>query len=168
MLMSIRTPSAKRRLIGILIFSPLLAVLMLSILSMDTSAFDTPVTDAMAALKVDCVPSSKSESVKGSDTASVTTKELAVMASGGGAEEELPDEDVQGPPSGPEKPALQVQAVETELPSRESEFVGHSKHVEGWLAPTDAEYVPISQSIHASDPARALYFPVTHSKHVSL
>ena len=42
----------------------------------------------MAALKVDCVQSSKSESVKGSDTASVTTKELAVMASGGGAEEE--------------------------------------------------------------------------------
>ena len=58
------------------------------------------------------------------------------MASGGGAEEELPDEDVQGPPSGPEKPALQVQAVETELPSRESEFVGHSKHVsETWVSP---------------------------------
>ena len=71
------------------------------------------------------------------------------------------------PPSGPVEPALHVQTVETELPSRESEFVGHLKHVEGWLAPIDAEYVPIPQSTHAWDPASALYFPARHNEHVS-
>ena len=35
---------------------------------------------------------------------------------------------VQGPPSFPDEPALQMQAVETELPNTEFEFVGHVKH----------------------------------------
>jgi hypothetical protein len=60
-----------------------------------------------------------------------------------------------------------VQAVAAGLPKGEFEFAGHVKHVETWLAPTDAEYVPISQSGHVSDPASALYFPAMHSEHVS-
>ena len=55
---------------------------------------------------------------------------------------------VHGPPSGPVEPALQIQAVETELDNGESEFVGHAKHVEILLAPTTAEYEPIPQSVH--------------------
>ena len=120
---------------------------MLSILSMDTSAFDTPVTDAMAALKVDCVPSSKSESVKGSDTASVTTKELVVMTSGGGAEEELPEEDVQGPPSGPGYPSLQVHCVSTSLPDSEFECTGHAIHAAG-----EDENLPASHASQSPAP----------------
>ena len=73
--------------------------------------------------------------------------------------------DVHVPPSGPEEPALQVQAVWMELPKSEFEYAGHAKHVETWLAPTDAEYVPTSQSTHAVDPASALYLPATHSEH---
>ena len=69
------------------------------------------------------------------------------------------------PPSGPVEPALQVQAVETELPKSEFEYAGHVKHVDTWLAPRDAEYVPMSQSTHAVDPASALYLPATHSEH---
>ena len=69
------------------------------------------------------------------------------------------------PPSSPDEPALQVQAVETELPKRDVEFVGHAEHVETWFAPTDAEYVPITQSMHVSDPASVLYFPAMHSEH---
>ena len=34
------------------------------------------------------------------------------------------------PPLGPEKPALQVQAVAAGLPKREFEFAGHVKHVD--------------------------------------
>ena len=74
---------------------------------------------------------------------------------------------VHVPPSGPDEPALQVQAVDTELPASEFEFVGHAKHVEAWLAPGDTEYVPISQSTHAVDPASVLYFPASQNKHVS-
>ena len=43
----------------------------------------------------------------------------------------LPDSQIaQVPPLAPEKPGLQVQVVETELPNTESEFVGHLKHVD--------------------------------------
>jgi len=99
----------------------------------------------MATLKVDCVPSSKSESVKGSDTASVTTKELAVMASGGGAKEELPEEDVQGPPSGPGYPSLQVHLVNMLLPV--------------------CEFVLEGQDVHNSGPALVLNVPSEHKSH---
>ena len=37
----------------------------------------------------------------------------------------------QGPAAGPEKPILQVQAVEVMLPGGESEFEGHSRHSTG-------------------------------------
>ena len=68
-------------------------------------------------------------------------------------------------PSYPDEPALQAQAVETELPAREWEFAGHAKHTETSFAPTDAEYVPTSQSKHGADPASGVYFPATHSEH---
>jgi len=71
------------------------------------------------------------------------------------------------PPSGPVDPALHVHAVETELFNREFEFVGHVEHVEASVAPTAAENVPVPQSVHAADPDNALYFPATHSEHVS-
>ena len=63
------------------------------------------------------------------------------------------------------KPALRTQAVETELPTSEFEFVEHATHVDSSSAPTDAEYVPIPQSMHSSVPAVVLYFPGTQSKH---
>jgi len=66
------------------------------------------------------------------------------------------------PPSGPDEPASQVQ---TELPNGEFEFRGHAEHVEASMAPSAPEYVSILQSVHVSDPARALYFPATHNEH---
>ena len=71
------------------------------------------------------------------------------------------------PPSGPVNPGLQVHAVTSELPSGASEFARHGKHVELCLAPTDTEYVPMSQSVHAAGPGSAVYLPATHSEHVS-
>ena len=64
-------------------------------------------------------------------------------------------------------PAPQVQAVEMLLPAGELEFVGHVKHVETLVAPTDVEYVLIPQSMHVADPASVLYFPAMHSEQVS-
>jgi len=68
-------------------------------------------------------------------------------------------------PSGPVDPALHVHAVDTGLPNRELEFVGHVKHVETFVAPSVAEYVPLSQSVHTPDPVSSLYVPATHSEH---
>ena len=60
---------------------------------------------------------------------------------------------------------MQVQFVETELPSGEFERAVHAEHVDASVAPTAAENVPISQSVHVPDPASALYFPATQSVH---
>jgi len=72
------------------------------------------------------------------------------------------------PPSGPDEPALHVHAVETELPNRELEFVGHVEQLRASVAPTTAEYVPVSQSIHVVESVSVLYFPATHSEQVSV
>ena len=45
----------------------------------------------------------------------------------------------QTPPSGPENPALQMQAPTTELELGEFEFVGQVKHTDAALALTVAE-----------------------------
>jgi hypothetical protein len=66
---------------------------------------------------------------------------------------------VQMPPSDPVEPASQVHAVKAELPTGESEYVGHVVHV---VAPIAAEYVPDPQSRHESAPVATLYLPTTH------
>ena len=71
---------------------------------------------------------------------------------------------VHAPPSGPEKPALQVQLVKAELPAGELEFVGQVMHVE--IAVTVVEYVPAPQSVQLADPVDVLYFPATHAVQV--
>lgn len=70
-----------------------------------------------------------------------------------------------GPPSGPEAPALQMQAVDAPLPGRESVFGAHARHVDALYAPTDAEYVPTLQSMHVPGPVDGLYFPAPHNSH---
>jgi hypothetical protein len=72
---------------------------------------------------------------------------------------------VHVPPSGPDDPALQMQAAKAELPAVESESVGHPRHVESAAAPTDVEYLPETQSVHVSEPGAALNFPATHCVH---
>jgi len=52
---------------------------------------------------------------------------------------------VHGPPSGPEEPELQVQAVIVILPAEESEFSGQLLQV---AFPLAALYVPATHSVH--------------------
>jgi hypothetical protein len=70
------------------------------------------------------------------------------------------------PPSGPEYPALHLQAANAGLPvvgvlAR----AGHVRHVVLELAPPATEYVPAKQSLHATAPTESLYFPATHAAH---
>ena len=74
-------------------------------------------------------------------------------------------QEVHRPPSGPVKPALQTQALTAELAVGELEFAGHARHVEASVAPTDMEYVPAKQSVHAAVPVMILYLPETHTAH---
>ena len=89
---------------------------------------------------------------------------------------------VQLPPSGPEKPTLQVQ---NELPSDELEFDGQPVHhvssdlpvcapylpaPQSWQvelpeAPTTAEYFPVPHSVQSADPVDAVYLPGEHAVH---
>lgn len=70
------------------------------------------------------------------------------------------------PPSGPEEPALQVQAVMAELPAGELEWVGQVEQESSDVAPTVTEYVPATQSVHTAVPDTALYFPTRQFTHV--
>ena len=70
---------------------------------------------------------------------------------------------VQLPPSGPEKPTLQVQ---NELPSDELEFDGQPVHDASADLPGCSPYLPAPQSWQvelAEAPTAAEYFPVPHS-----
>ena len=69
---------------------------------------------------------------------------------------------VQTPPSGPENPALQVQATRTELELGEFEFVGQPKHTDAALALAVVEYVATPQSVQRAFPLTVLYLPATH------
>jgi len=73
---------------------------------------------------------------------------------------------VHAPPSGPEKPAIHAQLVDTTLPLGDCELAGQSEHVAVDVAPTAAEYVLASQLVHATLPVTVLYFPAIHSVHV--
>ena len=53
---------------------------------------------------------------------------------------------VHGPPLGPVKPALQIQAA---LPAGASEFSGHDEQVLSAVAALADEYLPAPQSVHA-------------------
>ena len=88
-----------------------------------------------------------------------------------------------GPPTGPEKPALQIQLVNAGAPLRDPESSGQGKHSLLVLAPTDVEYVftrqsmqvldavafseclPATQSMHGALPSKSLYFPLAHAVH---
>ena len=72
---------------------------------------------------------------------------------------------VHEPPSSPEDPALQVQAVKTE-PSVESEFIGHTTQAYSAAAASVLQYLPAKQAVQAASPAKALYLPATHPTHV--
>ena len=64
------------------------------------------------------------------------------------------------PPSGPEKPALQVQIVP---PAGELEPAKQPRHVDNPEAPTTVEYVPGSHALHSAGPVDSLYLPATHA-----
>ena len=68
----------------------------------------------------------------------------------------------QTPPFTPVYPALQEQLPMTELDAAEFEFAGHAPHVDV-LAPTTAEKVPATQSVHGILPALVLYLPETQA-----
>ena len=70
------------------------------------------------------------------------------------------------PPFAPVNPWLQRHVLETLLPPGESEFAGQSVHMPEAEAPTLVEYFPAIQSVHATVPLSALYFPATHAEHV--
>ena len=65
---------------------------------------------------------------------------------------------VQFPPSGPEDPALQVQAVICPLPAGASEFAVHAWHTSD-AAPTLVENCPTVQFVHSLAPVVGLNFP---------
>ena len=70
------------------------------------------------------------------------------------------------PPSGPEYPALHLQAVNAALCPGEVAFPGQVIHVESDVAPTVEEYVPAEQLLHAPTPGEFLYCPAKHGVHV--
>ena len=97
---------------------------------------------------------------------------------------------VHVPPSCPDDPALQMHAIEAELPAGAFEFAGHEVqvseerapnavenvscghllHMSSELAAHEAEYVPgphLMQSESAAAPTDAEYLPATQSVHVS-
>ena len=71
------------------------------------------------------------------------------------------------PPSGPEYPALHLQAANAELCPCEVAFPGHVRHVESDVAPKVAEYFCASQLLHSPTPEECLYFPAPQAVHVS-
>jgi hypothetical protein len=72
---------------------------------------------------------------------------------------------VHGPPFGPEKPTLQVQAASSEPARGELEAVGHATQVAAAEAPVVAKYVPAKQLAHAALPVAVLYLPATQAVH---
>jgi hypothetical protein len=61
---------------------------------------------------------------------------------------------------------LQVQLVKAALPAGEFDFDGQALHFELAEAPTAVEYVLVPQSVHATNPVNACYFPAAHAMHV--
>jgi hypothetical protein len=72
---------------------------------------------------------------------------------------------VHGPPSGPENPALQTQAVAIVDAIGDCVYTGHAEQVFANVAPTAAEYVLAAQSVHNAEPVIVLYFPAVHDVH---
>ena len=63
---------------------------------------------------------------------------------------------VHVPPLGPVKPALQVQAISTELAIGELEPVGHPRQVVATVAALVVEYFAAAQSVHTAVPVTIL------------
>ncbi len=63
---------------------------------------------------------------------------------------------VHGPPLGPVKPILHVQAASAGLAVGEMELAGQARQVVSTVAPTVVEYVPAPQSVHTALPLSVL------------
>jgi hypothetical protein len=70
---------------------------------------------------------------------------------------------VHGPPLGPVKPALQIQAA---LPAGASEFSGHDEQVLSAVAAVTIENLPLTHWMHVSGPGLILYLPSVHALQV--
>jgi hypothetical protein len=71
---------------------------------------------------------------------------------------------VHGPPFGPVKPTLHVQAARAALEIGEYELAGHARHVAEAEAPVAVEYVPAAQSVQTALPVAILYLPATQDE----
>ena len=71
----------------------------------------------------------------------------------------------QGPPAGPEVPALHIQELAEPDPEKLSEFAGQRTQVCSLVAPTSAEYVPALHNAQAPLPVATLYLPASQSEH---
>jgi hypothetical protein len=71
----------------------------------------------------------------------------------------------QGPPAGPEVPALHTQEITEPDPGELSEFAGQFRQVCSLVAPTSAENVPALHTAQAPLPVVTLYFPALQSEH---
>jgi hypothetical protein len=60
---------------------------------------------------------------------------------------------------------MHIQSVPMVLPDVAFELDGQLKQVSDVAAPAVLEYLPIAQSVQASDPAESLYLPATHASH---
>lgn len=70
------------------------------------------------------------------------------------------------PPLGPVYPRLQRHEPIAVSPEDVCpEFDGQGRQVLSAVAPTVAEYLPATQSVHAALPATGLYFPAAHKVH---
>ena len=69
---------------------------------------------------------------------------------------------VHGPPSGPLKPLLHAQSLAESLPEGELDPAGQVEQLLDVDAPEAAEYFPLMQLVHASDPADVLNVPAGH------
>ena len=73
----------------------------------------------------------------------------------------------QDPPSNPVNPGSHRQLVGRLLPMEDTEFDEQLTQVEDAVAPGVVENLPAIQSVHATVPLSALYFPARHNTHVS-
>jgi hypothetical protein len=71
----------------------------------------------------------------------------------------------QGPPAGPDVPALHIQEVAERDPGELLEFAGQRTQVCSLVAPTSAEYVSASHAAQAPLPVATLYFPASQREH---
>jgi hypothetical protein len=70
------------------------------------------------------------------------------------------------PQLGPVAPVLPTQLAKRVLPAAEVENAGQAKQAASTVAPSEAEYLQVQQSVHVSGPVVGLYFPTVYAKQV--